>query len=768
MPDHCLNHVQGRRFDEANYESIVGSFGHAVCCCHSRCDCRVAGPAWHAANGWHPGIRSRHADQPLVSVPFQAAIPNDVPLEIPSTATTPPPLPGYAENQQNALPASSLAATAAPLPEPDFLPPSANSGPPESQYEDNYLPNNDLPADVAEAGDDGGYYEPSYGAPGNNEFAPSGPVVRVANDEEFPAGGNDYAMEPALPPIDELPVEQAPLNDLRGNDLPMDEPPVNSFPSQPATQYSQLQNPEPDPLPSEGNETFNHYQGRARIAIQQPTPMPLEPAPPAAQAFESFASSTGPAPAVDGVRGFGRPGPAMMEGAQTPSLTISKTASQDTQVGKPARFQVVVRNVGSIIANDVVVRDEVPQGTTLVETEPQANRSAEGAVLWNLGSIEPGREARVTMEVMPEEEGEIGSVATISFQTSASARTVSTRPQLTLTHDGLPEALVGDDVIFNIKLTNPGTGVAYNVRLEEDVPDGLRHFDGRELEYKIGDLKPGETRLLELKLKADKPGIVNNLLYARADAGLEVNDEFQFEVVAPGLQVGVEGPRKRYLERRAAFEIAVANPGTAPARDVQVVAQLPRGLRFVDTNNSGHYDSSTHSVRWSLAELPAKEMGTVKLATIPTTMGDQRIRVETTASMGLQASAEHDMTVEGLAALLFTVTDVSDPIEVGGETTYEVHVVNQGTKPASNLRLDASIPAGMEAVNGEGPARAIVESNRVSFEPLAKLVPQADTFYKIHVRGTSAGDKRVIVRLMSDDVTEPVTKEESTHVYSDQ
>jgi uncharacterized repeat protein (TIGR01451 family) len=679
--------------------------------------------------------------------PIPAPIPNDSP--------------GY---QPEHAPLAGIA-TAAPLPEPELSPPPVepyNPQPPAPQA---------MASDYPVPNGGGGYYEPDYGAP-TDAYEPSPPppartsqVITAANeatsnDSEFvlaaepPQDGGAFTREPAaeLTPINQLPLDQPPVS----------QPPVHQLPE---PQFAA------DPVPITGQSSFpvepqptnDDYSGRARLAIQDTAPQQFESSLPSRN---DFADST--KALTDEMRGIGRPGPSTMEGTQTPSLTVVKSAPQETQVGKPARFQIVVRNTGNIPANDVMIRDEVPQGTTLIETDPPANRSVDGAVLWQLGSLDPGREARVEMEVMPQQEGEIGSVAIVSFQTSASARTMSTRPQLVLEHEGPPEVLVGQDVLFNIKITNPGTGVAYNVRLEEDVPEGLRHFDGRELEYKIGDLKPGETRLLELKLKADKPGIVSNLLYARADAGLEVTDDYQFEVVAPLLQIGVDGPRRRYLERRAAFEISVANPGTAPAQDVQLLARLPRGLRFVDTNNSGHYDSKTHSVRWSLEELPAKEMGTVELATMPTTMGEQRIRIETTASMGLKASTEHDMVVEGLAALLFTVTDVSDPIEIGGETTYEIHVVNQGTKPATNLRLQAVLPPGMEAVNGEGPARVSVQENRVLFEPLGQLAPQADTFYKVHVRGTTEGDKRVKVHLMSDEVTEPVTKEESTHVYADQ
>ncbi|MCA9185721.1 MAG: hypothetical protein R3E01_11765 [Pirellulaceae bacterium] len=465
--------------------------------------------------------------------------------------------------------------------------------------------------------------------------------------------------------------------------------------------------------------------------------------------------------------GAGKPGPAELEGPQTPSLTVEKLAPQEIQVGKSATFTIKVRNIGRIAAHEVILRDVVPQGTRLVNTVPPANMSADGELLWELGTVKPGAEVTAQLNLMPLTEGEVGSIATVSFQASASARTRVTRPVLSLEHTTAQQVLIGNDVIFSIKLTNTGTGVAEHVKLEENVPEGLRHSAGNELEYEIGNLQPGETRHLELTLKADKPGMVDNLLLASADANVSVEDRCQLQVVAPQLQVGIDGPHRRYLERQATYELMVANQGTAAAQDVELVAHLPRGLKFVSTTNAGYYDQQKHAVLWSLAELPAEKMGTVQLVTTPTEVGEHKIRFEGKARMNLSDAVEHPVTVEGLAALLFTVTD-TDPIEVGGKSTYEIKIVNQGTKTATNVQVLGQVPAGMKAVNGDGPTRVTIDGNRVYFEPLARLAPQSDTTYRIHVEGLEAGDQRFRVLVKSDELSEPVTKEESTHVYSDQ
>jgi uncharacterized repeat protein (TIGR01451 family) len=469
-----------------------------------------------------------------------------------------------------------------------------------------------------------------------------------------------------------------------------------------------------------------------------------------------------------GTSGNGKPGPSDLEGPQTPTLRIVKRAPNEIQVGKAAEFQVTIRNVGQVAADDVVVRDEVPFGTELMDSSPPATMDGEGGLVWQLGPLRPGNESTVTMRVMPRTEGEIGSVAKVMFASAASAKARCTRPQLSVEHVGPRKVLMGEDVVFKIKLHNPGTGSATNVVIEEDVPEGLRHSAGSELEYAVGTLRPGESRLLELTLKADKPGKVDNLIVARGDSSLAADHSFQFEVVAPLLRITVQGPRRRYLEREATFDINVANPGTATAQNIDLVAHLPRGLKFASTNNQGQYNPQEHAVHWDLAELPDNEMGTVRLTVVPTDMGDQKIRIEGKANMNLADSTEHVVTVDGLAALLYTVKDLSDPIEVGGQTTYEIRVVNQGSKTATNLILAAQASAGMQPVSGEGPTQGVVEGQKIIFDPLARLAPQGETNYRVHVKAFQAGDMRLKFHLVSDEVTNPVTKEESTHVYSDE
>jgi uncharacterized repeat protein (TIGR01451 family) len=501
----------------------------------------------------------------------------------------------------------------------------------------------------------------------------------------------------------------------------------------------------------------NEYRSGGQSPSLSSLPTPL----PSSSNSESISSTTG------GIDGTGKPGERALEGPQKPALTIQKFAPPEIQVGKPAKFAVQVRNIGGQVAENVVILDQVPAGTRLVSTTPTAE--ADGSQLvWQLGKLSVGEERTVEMQLMPVAEGEVGSVATVSYSAQASAKSRCTMPQLAIRMTAPSEVMIGAEQRVKIELRNPGTGDATGVMLFENVPQNVKHAAGPTLEFEIGTLRAGETRELELVLTAEKAGKVVNILSAKADGNLQVQQQVEFEVIAPALTVAVNGPERRYLERPATYEVSVENPGTATAHDVQLVTKLPKGMQFVRANNMGEYDAATHAVYWSLAELPQGETGTVEVVAMPIEIGPQTLQVEGRAQQGLTDQAQQQIQIEGIAAIMFEVRDLEDPIEVGGETGYEIRVVNQGTKAATNLRVSINLPPGMQVVSAEGETQHKAQAGGIAFEPLAQLAPKADTVFRVKVQGVQPGDQRVTVEVNTDDLGQPIRREESTRVFGDE
>lgn len=473
----------------------------------------------------------------------------------------------------------------------------------------------------------------------------------------------------------------------------------------------------------------------------------------------------------NGPTGTGRPArDESWDGEQLPQLRVKKIAPKEIQVGKEVTFRVEIQNVGRVTAQGVEVRDQIPQSTRLIDTKPESITDSRGGLVWQLGNLKSGEKASIEMRLMPTAEGkEIGSVAMVRFGTPASVRTVATRPILDVEVIAEDRVMVESSTILTIRVSNSGSGVATGVAIEERIPQGLQHPAGAELEYEIGNLAPKASKTIQLKLSAIRPGKTKNLLIARADGLKEIVRESKIEVVAPVLKIAMKGPKSRYLNRKASYEVSVSNPGSAAARDVRLVATLPPGLKFVEANNNGHYDQKSRTVQWALAELPINETGTVRLTALPIEMGDHAVQIQGTADRAVAVKQKQNIKVDGIAALRFEVIDVKDPIEIGSETAYEIRVLNQGTKDASNVTMQVTLPQGLELIAAEGPGslRHFMKNGRITFEPIKRLAPKVDTSFRIRVRGRQAGDHRLRVELNSDDLRIPVIKEESTRVFGD-
>lgn len=583
-------------------------------------------------------------------------------------------------------------------------------------------------------------------------FDPSAPADDPTMPADDPAAPVDdpAAYEEAAEPAALAPAPARGSFDRYGRPLPQTETP------EPAAAPAEEPFPSADQMQANTVAPADQVAPAAQDPFAQSAPAALEPIGTAAAAGAATAAM---------IEGTGRPGDPRLSGAQAPTITIEKTAPPEIQIGKPAKFLIKVRNTGAVTAHGVEIHDTIPQGTQLSSAMPEPTRGPAGELVWALGSLKPGNEQTIELELMPTEEGEVGSVATVQFHAEASVRSTVTKPMLEMEVAAPDSVMKGQPVALRIKLSNPGSGAATGVVLSESVPKQLSHPAGAELEFDVGTLEPGQSRELELKLAAVEAGRFVNVMTARGDANLNTEVQTAVEVVAPALKVDMRGPKVRYLERNATHNISVSNPGTATAKDIELVAVLPRELKFVSANNNGQFDAATHSVYWSLAELPPQETGTVTLTTLPLQAGDAKLLIKSRAQQDLSDEEEEVVAIEGLAAISFQLHDASDPIEVEGKTTYEIRVTNQGTKAAGNVQLVALLPTEMKAVSADGPVRHHVEGQRVVFEPLKQLGPKADTTYHVTVQALQPGDLRLQVQLATNEIREPITKEESTRVY---
>ncbi len=509
-----------------------------------------------------------------------------------------------------------------------------------------------------------------------------------------------------------------------------------------------------------------------------PVSVPRNAEPLPAAPTSSAATPSGPAPGSYATETVGRlaslssnrPGSRSLDGAQSPVIMINKVAPEEVQVGKRATITIEVENRGQSTAHGVRVLDRIPRGVKFVKAIPAAQEGPEGMLTWDVGKISAGEKRTISLTIIPEIQGEIGSVATVQIAAQASMRSIATLPKLELDLQASQDVLLGGNQKIVINLRNTGTGTARNVNLEADIPTQLRHESGdTQLEAPVGELRPGESRSIELFCSASQPGAANCEFRAIAADGIRADKVLPVKVLAPELVAAITGPKVRYLERQATYKVAVKNTGTAAATNLEFELHLPAGLKFNNTDANGHYNPATHSVSWGLQDLQIGQTAPIEVAVLPVDLGTQVISFGATADLGIQVESKSEVAVRGLSELAFTVGQDDGTIEIGSVATYSVQVTNVGNESDRNVQLAVDLPKGAKLLSVlDSPVKYQSKGSTLTFAPIPEMRNRDQYTFRFQVQHDQQGRQIVRSKLTSQNWPQPVVKETGTLIYDDE
>lgn len=161
-----------------------------------------------------------------------------------------------------------------------------------------------------------------------------------------------------------------------------------------------------------------------------------------------------------------------------PVLELAKEGPDRIFLEKTFTYTLTVKNTGDGVAANTVVTDNIPNGTSFVSASNNG-RMADGAVTWNLGSLNPGQEREVSVTLRAESRGNASARATANADcASAVAATAATSIEgipailLEVVDENDPVA-VGNEEVYTITVTNQGsavgTGITLNCTLEDEM-----------------------------------------------------------------------------------------------------------------------------------------------------------------------------------------------------------------------------------------------------------------------------------------------------------
>ena len=340
---------------------------------------------------------------------------------------------------------------------------------------------------------------------------------------------------------------------------------------------------------------------------------------------------------------------------------------------------------------------------------------------------------------------------------------------LSLAIHGPHELMVGDPAAQSITIGNPGTGIAHNVTIEAHLSKGLEHPHGERLTIPVGSINPGESRVVRLPLVAVGGGPQTIAIHASAAGDLHREISTKINVIAPKLKVTAEGPNFRYVGCKAAYFVTLTND-SAPSNNVHVTHTLPEGFRFVAADKGGEYDDTTRTVNWFIGHLELKESVRLKVELATTEIGTHVHKFVAVAEQGSRADTKLETIVDGTASPEIEIVAQNNPVEIGVETAYEIHVRNDGTKAAENVSICCELPTAVELLRAEGATtatRSASEKGVLTFHPISLIDPGKTAIYRVYVKGLKAGNHRFRVRLIADSIKEPLVCDEMTKFYAE-
>lgn len=571
------------------------------------------------------------------------------------------------------------------------------------------------------------------GQPGTRETQPLVAPGPLDLDKDGPRGvDGPRPLEGTAPPLPMVPAGPPPL--------PVSDPVVP--PVLPAAK-----NPLPAPPPA-----GTRVEGPPPAGTRVETPAPIAP-PPAATRVEK------PAPFSLDVH----------PGKQQPSVAIEWAGPANIRVNQPMQCQIWVRNMSNVPIHNVVIRHQLTQGVTMKSSEPISTKEG-NEIVWSLGTIGGEQVRKIDVVLVTTNRGTLNCHATATFTAVAGHQVTVREPQLQIKMKAPEKAVAGENVTLLITATNPGDGMTEAIKAKITLPDGLEHASARKvIDFEIGNLQPKETRTMQLPCVAKGTGAQKCSIEAFAD-GLNAKDAMQVDILVAKLDVALSGPKLRYLDRKAQYVLKVTNPGSAPATGVEVQEHIPSAFKFAGANHGGQYQDATRLVTWNIGDLQPGQTKDITVDLIPIETGEHRLVAHAkSARGGLKSEAETRTVVDSLASLFIEVGHVDDPLEVGTETAYEIRVANAGSRTENNVEVVCTLPPQLEFKGAKCTTtlRYRQEGRDLIFEPLARLAPKADVIYKIQVKGVAPGDVRIRTRIKSDGLKEPVTREESMRIYSD-
>ena len=405
---------------------------------------------------------------------------------------------------------------------------------------------------------------------------------------------------------------------------------------------------------------------------------------------------------------FALPVDKMGLGKQRMMLSVEVQADRIINLGKESTVRLVVKNESSVDASGISLIYEVPESLDILSSTPPATpvpSDKRRLQLWRKEMLGGNGEWTVVLRVVAKSNKPCEHGATVTAKTGSRANSIVQEPKLKVEATAMPgRTLKGEQITFHISVINTGTGPARNVTVQAKLSSGLRSPSGDDLvEQTITEIPAGHRLDLEdLTVDTVAGGQQTCTIDARSPDVTAVPDDQRItrnvEVTKPELAVKLEAAADRFTGQSNDYKLTVTNPGTAPARNVKVVATMPTaGGKLLAKPPGARWDDKTRKLIWSIAQLEPFQTMEMGFTYGTSTPGLYKATAEATSGE-LRAIETMTTEVSGIAVLDVQVTQTTRVMDVGKTNYYDITVKNSGTKEATRLQLSGKLTKNLKVL----------------------------------------------------------------------
>ncbi|HWB00002.1 MAG TPA: hypothetical protein VG713_15990 [Pirellulales bacterium] len=213
-------------------------------------------------------------------------------------------------------------------------------------------------------------------------------------------------------------------------------------------------------------------------------------------------------------------------------------------------------------------------------------------------------------------------------------------PDLFVRKTGPVQAGLGATMLYSIDIRNAGAQTLRGVIATEALPQGTSLVGanppastvGGAVSWNFGDLSPGESRHIDLSLRADRFGTINNCVTVRSANGTTAQDCVTTTVTAPSVEVAVSAlPEQATVGSRVTFTARVTNRGGDVARGLVIIERFDAGLQ---------HEAAANPIEADLGDLQPGQSRDITSTFTITAPGQQCNRVEVQGQSGLRATGQ--------------------------------------------------------------------------------------------------------------------------------